>query len=221
MLKILLSIQEITVILIIPIIISDTLFRFPNAEIHQMLTKKKLTTAAAASFGAAMASIHCAPELQADIVDLTFSPGSVAFGSLGYIFVNEVGASFAQWNDGIGQTILAGAPGSGTFLDGVRVVSNSQTLNASTFPGVGTGGTILPPYGSGTAYFGFHFQGNVGWFSADLGGGVNGITYLAGEYGSAGESVTVGGTDAIPEPTTFGALAALALGAAGIRRRRK
>ena len=86
--------------------------------------------------------------------------------------------------------------------------------------GVGNGGSILPPYGTGTAYFGFFFQGNVGWFSANLGSG-GAITYLDGEFGTAGESVTVGGTDAIPEPATFGALAALALGAAGIRRRRK
>ena len=183
-----------------------------------MLTKKKLATTAAASFGAAMASLHCAPELQADIVDLTFTPGSVAFGSLGYIFINEVGASFAQWNDSIGQTALGGSAGTATFLDGIRVVDYSQTLSAGTFPGVGSGGTTLGPYGAGTAYFGFHYQGNVGWFSANLGGG-GPITYIAGEFGSAGESVHVGGT--IPEPSAFAALAGLAAGAVGIRRRRK
>ena len=185
-----------------------------------MLIKKKLTTTAVASFGAAMASIHCAPELQADIVDLTFTPGSVAVGSLGYIFIDEVGASFLQWNDSVGQTLSVGVVGTSTFLDGVGVVKYSQTLNASTFPTVGDDGTVLAPYGSGTAYFGFHFQGNVGWFSANLGDG-GAITYLDGEFGTAGESVHVGGTDAIPEPATFGALAALALGATGIRRRRK
>ena len=185
-----------------------------------MLTKKKLATTAAASFGAAMASLHCAPELQADIVDLTFTPGSVAVGSLGYIFIDEVGASFLQWNDSIGQSLSVGIVGTSTLLDGVGIVQYSQTLNASTFPAVGTDGITLAPYGSGTAYFGFFFQGNVGWFSANLGSG-GAITYLDGEFGTAGESVTVGGTDAIPEPTTFGALAALALGAAGIRRRRK
>ena len=185
-----------------------------------MLTKKKLAKTAAASFGAAMASLHCAPELQADIVDLTFTPGSVAFGSLGYIFVNEVGASFAQWNDGIGQTIVGGATTTTAFLDGIRVVTSSQILNTSTFPGVGSAGTVLPAYGSGTAYFGFHYQGNVGWFSADLGGGGS-IVYLDGEFGADGESVQVGGTNTIPEPTAFGALAALAFGATGVRRRRR
>lgn len=191
-----------------------------------MLNKKKLATAAAASFGAAMASIHCAPELQADILDLSFSPGSVAFNPgpttfASTVFVDQVGVPFLQFNDSIGQTLVGGVAGTTGFLEGIRLVSFSQSLAAATFPGVGSGGTALPAFGSGTAYFGFHFQGNVGWFSANLGDGTftPTITYLEGEYGSAGETVRVGGT--IPEPTAFGALAALALGATSIRRRRK
>ena len=46
-----------------------------------MLAKKKIAKTAAATFGAALATLNCAPELQADIVDLTFSPGSVPFNS--------------------------------------------------------------------------------------------------------------------------------------------
>ena len=182
------------------------------------MLKKKLATTAAASFGAAMATLHCAPELQADIVDLTFSPGTVAVGGLGYVFINEVGATFAQWNDSVGQTLSVGVVGTDTRLDGISVVQYSQTLNASTFPNIATDGTVLGPYGSGTAYFGFFYQGNVGWFSADLGDG-GAITYLDGEFGADGESVRVGGT--VPEPTTMGAIAVLALGATGVRRRRK
>ena len=63
-------------------------------------------------------------------------------------------------------------------------------------------------------YIGFNIGGNVGWFSLDLGGPGNTITYLEGAYGSMGESVHVG---TIPAPA---GLALLALGAAGIRRKR-
>ena len=186
-----------------------------------MLAKKKIAKTAAATFGAAMATLNCAPELQADIVDLTFSPGTVPFNSQVFIYINEVGASFAQWNDSVGQSISAGIVGTATFLDGVRPVQYSQSLAASTFPNVGYGGIGLAPFGSGTAYFGFHFLGNVGWFAADLGNGNPGdpITYLGGQYGTLGETVHVGLTQ-IPEPSCA-ALAALALGAAGVRRRKK
>ena len=185
-----------------------------------MVSKKKV---AAAAFGAAMATMYAAPELQADIVDLSFSPGSWAFNtaSFGTIAINEVpgigpsgSALFGQWNDGVGKTIFTGGGG----LSAIGVVNYSDTLVAGGF----TGGTSVgfSTGATGTAYIGFSAGGNVGWFQIDLGGAGGAVTYLGGEYGNAGESVHVGGT-VVPEPTSFAALAGLALGAAGIRRNRK
>ena len=54
----------------------------------------------------------------------------------------------------------------------------------------------------------------------NLGGAGGAIVWGPGEYGNNGETVHVGGTAAIPEPAGAG-LALLALGAAGLRRRRK
>ena len=177
-----------------------------------MVSKKKLATAAVGTFGAALMTVNTAPELQADIVPLTFSPDTIATSSILTVFANEVGVSFRAWN-------TASAPGittfSNAFTGGLGLVQYSQTLNASTF-GASSGINYL---GSGENFLGFRHNGNVGWFevNVDLGGV---LTIGPGEYGSAGESVHVGGT-VIPEPASAVALAGLALGAAGIRRRRK
>jgi hypothetical protein len=143
---------------------------------------------------------------------LTFNPGFVTYGFGAYNHIVELSASFFQWNDFIGQTIYA-SPG----LSSIRILPHSVEISPNTF--VGTFASFLPPFGSGTAYVGFRLGGNVGWFSMNLGGGVNGITYLDGQYGTEGESVHVG--KKIPEPTGIAALAMLALGAVGVRRNRK
>jgi MYXO-CTERM domain-containing protein len=102
-------------------------------------------------------------------------------------------------------------------------VAASQALNPGTFAGV-TNNISFSPSAAGTVYIGFRaLTGNLGWFGMNLGGTGGTITYGAGNgsgYGNAGESVTVGASSAIPEPSTAG-LALLALGAAGLRRRRR
>ena len=72
------------------------------------LTKTKL---AVASFGAALTTLHAAPELNADIVDLTFSPGSVAWSltAVQPVVIDQLGFGFSQWNDSIGKTVSDGA----------------------------------------------------------------------------------------------------------------
>jgi MYXO-CTERM domain-containing protein len=178
------------------------------------MKKSKLVSATAAAFGAAMTTMYAAPELNADIMSLTFSPNTNAPGGLDAILINEIGAAFSQWNDSVGKTMYAGG------LGGIATVALSQTLNASTFVGGSAiGSSVFSAAATGTAYVGFSFGGNVGWFSLNLGGAGGTITYLGGEYGSAGESVHVGGT-VVPEPTSAG-LALLALGALGCRRNRK
>ena len=185
-----------------------------------MVLKKK-SKIAAASFGAAMAAMYAAPELQADIVDLTFAPGSVAQQATSVAVNVQVGTtggnglgSFQQWNDGIGKTFYAAAG----FSVGPVQYSQSLTAGATFFGGTGYG---FPASATGTVYFGFNTGGNVGWFGIDLGPVGGTITYLGGEYGSAGETVHVGGTNVIPEPASCAALATLALGATCVRRRKK
>ena len=157
-------------------------------------------------FGAALASMLVAPELQAEIVDLTFSQSSVMFGGVGVIGLNEVGGIFLHYNLNFGRTmfIVAG-------LDNIRTVGLSSILSPNTFTGA-----ISIPFTAGsstTNYVGFiTLGGNVGWFSFSVAGPGTAINYLEGRYGNAGESVHV------PSP---GALALLALGAVGIRRKRK
>ena len=176
-------------------------------ESPMKLTKTKL---AVASFGAALTTLHAAPELNADIVDLTFSPGSVAFGGQQNIVIDQLGFGFSQWNDSIGKTLTA------VDLVSVLEVQYGDVLT-SGFAGFSS--TFFSTAATGTVYIGFVVNGNRGWFSANLGGAGNAITYLDGQFGDEGEDVTVGGTP-VPEPTGFG-LSALAMGAVALRRRRK
>ena len=170
-------------------------------------TKTKL---AAASFGAALTTLHAAPELNADIVDLTFSPGSVAFGVQQNIVIDQLGFGFSQWNDSVGKTLTA------DDLSSVLSVAYGDVLT-SGFAGFST--TFFSTAATGTVFVGFVAGGNRGWFSANLGGFGNAITFLDGQFGDEGEDVTVGGTP-VPEPSGIG-LAALAVGAVALRRRRK
>jgi len=155
-------------------------------------------------FSAALASMLVAPELQADVVSLTFNPGSVPFGTLGFISMPEVtNVAFLQLNDSFRPMLVVG-------LSSIAVVQLSQTLSPDTF--FGSTAIVFTANSSGTNYVGFRFGNNVGWFSFSVAGPGTAINYLQGRYGNAGESVHV------PSP---GALALLALGAVGIRRKRK
>ena len=44
------------------------------------MSRTKTITTTAATFGAALTSLYAAPELHADITELTFNPNPVAFG---------------------------------------------------------------------------------------------------------------------------------------------
>lgn len=199
-----------------------------------MVSKRKIATSAAATFGVAMASMYVAPELQADILDITWNGGNATasnpfFNGSGVPVTQNIdqvsGGSagptfdFGQWNDtfgGAGRTIVTFAGGN---ILSVGEVFASDTLNPGTFSGTGAGGGTQFD-GTGSAFIGFRsVNGNVGWFEISFTGGGS-IIYGAGEYGSGGETLTVGGT-VVPEPTSAAALAGLALGAAAIRRRRK
>ena len=182
-----------------------------------MLVSKKKMVVTAASFGAAMTSLYAAPELNASIVTLTFSPGSIGTGFIFPVAIDQLGtaAAFSQWNDTLGKTLSA-APN----IQSLTLVALSQVLSTATFSGTNAVG--FSAGSTGTVYIGFKDNfGNLGWFSLNLGGTGGNIVYLTGEWGNAGESLTVGGTAAIPEPGTATGLALLALGASGLRRRRQ
>ena len=182
-------------------------------------------------FGAALASLLVAPELQADVVSLTFDPSTNPFvssrgggGGALFILINEVGAGFSQWNDSQGRTMYLNDEGDDdSGLLSIGLVGLSSTLSASTFAGMKS--LFFSASSSGTQYVGFRVggddeggddgHGNVGWFSFSVAGFGSDINYLEGAYGNDGESVHVG---TVPSP---GALALLALGAVGIRRKRK
>ncbi len=183
-----------------------------------MLVSKKNMVATAASFGAAMTSLYAAPELQASIVTLTFSPGSISTNTgVNPIVIDQLGTApaFSQWNDNVGKTMSAAGN-----LASFTLVALSQSLVAATFSG--TVGIVFSANATGSVYIGFRdTSGNVGWFSLNLGGAGGAVVYQTGEWGNAGETVRVGGTAAIPEPGTATGLGLLALGAIGMRRRRR
>ena len=156
-------------------------------------------------FSAALASMLVAPELQADVVSLTFDPRTLPFGGgFGFVSMTDVGTSFLQFNNSMGRTMEAFG------LSSIAQVQVSQTLSPITF--AGRDYVSFTAASSGTQYVGFRFGGNVGWFAFSVAGPGADIDYLYGRYGNAGESVHV------PSP---GALALLALGAVGVRRKRK
>ena len=197
-----------------------------------MKTTRKVTTAAA-TFGAALTSLYVAPELQAQVNDLTFGTANPVafgagtnFGSVGVLTNVFLGTVFQDNNPG-GKNAIASTVG----LGNLALVDSGQLLRASTFdPVFIAGGVPFSADATGTVFLGFLNPADtanadpdddidrVGWFAVDLGGTGGDVTFLEGQFGFAGEDVIVGG--AVPEPSG-GALAALALGAIGLRRKRK
>ena len=179
---------------------------------------------AAASFGAAMSAMYLAPTaVEADIVDLTPNlPASMPFGASTFTFDfvpgSATGNDFLQWNDSIGKTFSYNG-GVGDIAGFVYApLSNVVTTGMSFVSGYGVGTS-----GSGTATFGFLTKANqVGWIRINFGGVGGAITYLAAAYNDTPGGIIHSGTFAVPEPTSgMAALAGLAIGAAGMRRRRK
>ena len=76
--------------------------------------------------------------------------------------------------------------------------------------------------GADTLFYGFVTQdGHLGWIQIDFGGSDGDVVYLAGAFNDTpGESIHVG---TVPEPSSgvLTALGLLALGAPGVRARRR
>lgn len=193
-------------------------------EVSSMVNKRKIATVAV-TFGAAMTSMDAAPELQADVLDITWNGGNATatnpfvLGSGSQIPFNidqlaGLMIDFAQWNDtfgGSGRTLNVGSG-----IASATVVALGQSLGTADFIGTSVLGAGSQFDGTGSAFIGFRSQaGNVGCFRLDY--SVQGpIVYSDGQYGSAGESVVVG----VPEPSsTLAAIAAI--GAISVRRKRR
>ena len=197
------------------------------------MVKKNTIKKAAVGFGAAAASIYAAPELSASIVNLDFNPGSAAWtsaSSLRAISIQSAGGGsdvggFSQWNDSIGKSFSF----NGNFASWA-VAAAGEVLNTSNFAGTSSG-FYFTTGATGTIYIGFRATatngGGVGWFGAKLGGAQGDIIYNAGnggQYGTQGESVVVGqgsGPGEVPELGSAYGVGLLAMGAIGIRRRRR
>ena len=199
------------------------------------ITKTKL---AAASFGAALTSVCSVPELSAQVVDLTFTPSVVPFNTqlAGSAVVFGIPTSdgvssvnFNFFNDSIGRTFF-GSTGAGAasfaavdpgdvFSGFVPADGGGQTFTSTFFPFgefflLGTGVT-------GIETFGFVLSGQAGFFRVDFGQPGGPVTFLDGQLAVGGSSITIPEVPtAVPEPSSVG-LTALALGAVGLRRRRK
>ena len=167
-----------------------------------------------ATFGAALTSMYAATELQADVVNLNFTPGSIGPGN--FVLPVTMTASGFFGSMLVDNNSIFGKNFYGNNISYLGIVSLSQTISPGTFFGSGVTNSYSA---SGTQFIGFRsVDGDVGWFQVDLGAPAGGtIVIVGGALGNAGEPVHVG----IPEPSTTVGLALLAMGAAGVRRRKK
>ena len=202
----------------------------------------KVTKVTIAGFGAALAANYGAPELQAGIVTLNFTPGSAPFttaSSLRSIQITTSGGAdaggFSQWNDSIGKSMQFN-----NRMASWALKNAGDVISETTFSGI-TSGFYFATNVTGTQFVAFKAKsdiyagGGIGWFAFYMGDAARGdVVYTGGsQFADEGESLTVGsgystpgdggdsGSGAVPEPgtATIG-LSLLALGAAGLRRRR-
>ena len=201
------------------------------------ITKTKL---AAASFGAALTSMYSAPELCADVVDLSFTPSIVPFltqsDSPEAVVVSGISSNGANpinvvisnrsfygqrlrtffvgptsFGTGYGVTNIASVDPGDVFSNGF--VSDKRIFYSS---GIFIGASV-----TGIETFGFLSSGQAGFFRVDFGQEAGPITLLDGQFNIGGSSITIPAVPtSVPEPSSVG-LTALALGAVGLRRRRK
>ena len=194
------------------------------------MSKRMSNSAVRAGFGVAAAALYAAPEVQADVVNLVFTPNQATWTSgstLRSISIQSIGGAavggFSQWNDSIGKSFSF----NGGFASWA-VAAAGEVINTSNFSGTSSG-FYFTTGATGTVYFAFRATaengGGVGWFGAQLGGSQGDIVYNAGnggQYGNGGESVIVGqSNDPGPAVPGLGGLAALAVGATGLRGRRQ
>ena len=196
---------------------------FPESS-DMKITKTKY---AAASFGAAMTSLYAAPELNAQLVDLSFSPNTVPFVNLNAeenYPGEEIDLVAGAVNDlvifGYNNLPLFGAPVTLIF-DGFSNVGSLNTTGGvleagDVFDGMNSALDAVDrlqfPSTTGVQYFGFEANnGDLGWFSVDLGAtpGMMGntVTFIDGQIllnTGPGDTITIPGGDGAPDVVLLG-----------------
>ena len=137
-----------------------------------MMSKRANAGTITAGFGAAAAALYAAPEVQADVVNLMFSPSSSPWTSastLRSISVQSTGGAavggFSQWNDSVGKSF--------SFNLGFAswaIAAAGEVINTSNFSGTSSG-FYFTTGATGTIYIAFRATasngGGVGWFGAE------------------------------------------------------
>ena len=201
------------------------------------ITKTKL---AAVSFGAALTSMYSAPELSAQVVDLSFTPSIAPFlmqsdspeavvvsgissngaNPINVVISNRSFAGLRERTFVVGPTSFGSGYGIANVasVDPGDVFSNGFVSDKRIFysSGIFIGASV-----TGIETFGFLSSGQAGFFRVDFGQEAGPITLLDGQFNIGGSSITIPAVPtSVPEPSSVG-LTALALGAVGLRRRRK
>jgi len=185
-------------------------------EIKRPIQNKSISHIA--GFGAALSALAVAPAVDAAVVALTPSPGTM-FSSSGYVSLGAAG-NFFQFNDLVGKSLY---PGTGGF-SWLAAAFSSTITSGMAFSGTLHIGAAV----AGTQTFAFKNGANqVGWVKMNLGGSGGAITYLAAAFNNTPGGGILAGTlneptpAAVPEPSPLAALAIFALGATGVRRHRQ
>lgn len=187
------------------------------------MTDRSAAARSIAGFSAALAALGAAAPADAVIIDLTFDPSSVAYGGGADVYPRTLsGGYFAEL-----ITVVNNAGGKRftfTYFDAAIVTPNQNITDGILI--TGTPMFTFPASASGTVTMAIDFAG-VGWFRVNLGGPGGPITFLAASTQTEmGVPITAGQTSAsnpVPLPATLplAGLGVLALGAAGLRRRRR
>lgn len=177
-----------------------------------------------AGFGVALAATAAVPEAEAGIVSLTPNPTSLAFSDSTYVNlgIGPEPYDFFQTNATTDKTLAGGTYGT---VD-LNIASFAQIQFSQL---ITSGLSFITPLvvsysAAGTATYAFRTKANqFGWIRMNLGGPVGVINYLAAAFNDTPGEPIGAGKLVVPEPSSaaLAGLAALALGAVGVRRLRK